>query len=71
MLMLMVFLAEAAEYGGELDYNTQIEMVYKNLSKDFVSFKVAYNVGNKELGLTELMRQLQAYELMINDGVPV
>ncbi|GMN60000.1 hypothetical protein TIFTF001_029087 [Ficus carica] len=69
MLMLMGLFAEAAKNGAELDYNTQIEMVFKTLSKDFVDFKAAYNLGNKELGLIELMRQLQAYELMINDGV--
>ncbi|GMN31357.1 hypothetical protein TIFTF001_049677 [Ficus carica] len=71
MLKLVGFFAEAAENGVELDYNTQIKMVFKTLLKDFVGFKAAYNLGNKELGLTELMRQLQAYELMINDGVPV
>ncbi|GMN49585.1 hypothetical protein TIFTF001_018741 [Ficus carica] len=71
MLMLMGFFAEAIENGAKLDYNTQIEMVFKTLSKDFVGFKAAYNLGNKELGLTELMRQMQAYELMINDGVLV
>ncbi|GMN56927.1 hypothetical protein TIFTF001_026039 [Ficus carica] len=71
MLMFMGFLAEAAENGAELDYNTQIEMVFKTLSKDFVGFKATYNLSNKELRLTERMRQLQASELMINDGVPI
>ena len=56
MLMLMDFFAEPAKNGAELDYNTQIEMAFKTLSKDFVGFKAAYNLGNKELGLTELMR---------------
>ncbi|GMN47408.1 hypothetical protein TIFTF001_016589 [Ficus carica] len=59
------------ESGAELDYNTQIEMVFKILSNDFVSFKAAYNLGDKELGVTEFIRQLQAYKLIINDGVLV
>ena len=46
-------------------------MVFKTLSKDFVGFKAAYNLGDKELGLTELKRQLQAYQLMINVEVSV
>ena len=71
MLLLMGFFAEAIKNGAELDYNTQIEMVFKTLSKDFVGFKAAYNLGKKELGFTMLMRQLQANELMINDEVPV
>ena len=71
MLMLMGFIVEAAKNGAEFYYNTRIDMVFKILSKHFVSFKAAYNLGNKEWGLTKLMRQLRAYELMINDGVPV
>ncbi|GMN62654.1 hypothetical protein TIFTF001_031742 [Ficus carica] len=55
MFMLMGFFTEAVKNGAEVDYNTQIKMVFKTLSKDFVSFKDAYNLDNKELGLTELI----------------
>lgn len=42
-------------------------MVFKSLSKDFASFKVAtYNIGNKNLKFTKLMNELQSYELMLN-----
>ncbi|KAK5819338.1 hypothetical protein PVK06_024324 [Gossypium arboreum] len=42
-------------------------MVFKSLSKDFVGFWAAYNLGNKKLMLTQLMKKLQSYELMLND----
>ena len=58
MLVLMDFFVEAAKIGAELDYNTQIEIVFKIISKDFVGFKATYNLGKEELELTELMWQL-------------
>ena len=71
MLTIMGYFAEAADNEAELDYNTQMEMVFKTLSKDFVGFRAAYNLGNRHLTLTELMRELQSYELMMNDGKKV
>ncbi|MFQ6626198.1 hypothetical protein Gotur_005397, partial [Gossypium turneri] len=53
MLKLMRFFAEAEVNGAELDVNTQIEIVFKSLTKEFVSFRVAYNLGNKALTLTQ------------------
>ncbi|GMN51377.1 hypothetical protein TIFTF001_020533 [Ficus carica] len=41
----------------------------KLIQRILSALRAAYNLANKELGLTELMRQLQAYELMINDKV--
>ena len=69
MIKMMGFFAEAADNGAELDYNTQIEMVFNSLSKHFVGFRAAYNLGEKEFSLTRLMKELQAFELMLNDGV--
>ncbi|GMN28313.1 hypothetical protein TIFTF001_023154 [Ficus carica] len=66
---MMQVIAKAAENGAELDCNTQIEMVFKTLSKDFVGFRAAYNFGGSELILTKLMKELQTYELMLNDRV--
>ncbi|KAH1122149.1 hypothetical protein J1N35_005309 [Gossypium stocksii] len=41
-------------------------MVFKSLSKDFAGFRAAYNLGNKNLVVTQLI-ELQSYELMLND----
>ncbi|KAH1072196.1 hypothetical protein J1N35_024524 [Gossypium stocksii] len=42
-------------------------MAFKSLSKDFADFTVAYKSGNNQLALTQLIRELQSYELMLND----
>ena len=47
MLILMGFFTEAAKNGVKLDYNTQIEMVFKTLSADFVSFRPHITVVTK------------------------
>ncbi|GMN19604.1 hypothetical protein TIFTF001_042894 [Ficus carica] len=44
---MMQVIAKATENGAELDCNTQIEMVFKTLSKDFVGFWAAYNFGGE------------------------
>ncbi|MBA0778159.1 hypothetical protein Gotri_006060, partial [Gossypium trilobum] len=66
MLKLMGFFVEADDNKAELDVNTQIEIVFKSLTKEFVGFRAVYNLGNKELTLTQLMKELQSYELMLN-----
>ncbi|KAK5840235.1 hypothetical protein PVK06_009124 [Gossypium arboreum] len=43
-------------------------MMFKSLLKDFVGFRAVYNLGNKSLMLTQLIKELQSYELMLNDG---
>ncbi|MBA0729377.1 hypothetical protein Golax_020341, partial [Gossypium laxum] len=53
---------------AEVDVNTQIEIVLKSLTKEFAGFRAAYNLGNKKLTLTQLMKELQSYELMLNGG---
>ncbi|XP_017614095.1 uncharacterized protein LOC108459259 [Gossypium arboreum] len=53
---LMGYFAEAADNEENLDQNSQIEMVFKSLSKDFASFRAAYNLGNKNLMLKQLMK---------------
>ncbi|MBA0760167.1 hypothetical protein Gotri_022930 [Gossypium trilobum] len=45
MLKLMEFFVEAEDNGVELDVNTQIEIVFKSLTKEFVGFRVTYNLG--------------------------
>ncbi|XP_012458222.1 uncharacterized protein LOC105779016 [Gossypium raimondii] len=68
MLKLMGLFAEVEDNGAELDVNTQIEIVFKSLTNEFASFKDAYNLGNKTFTLTQLMKELQFYELMLNGG---
>ena len=71
MLKLMGYFAEAKENGANLEPKIQSEMVFSSLSRDFVGFKAAYNLGEKELELTQLMKQLQSYEVMMNGGKPI
>ncbi|KAK5785785.1 hypothetical protein PVK06_040403 [Gossypium arboreum] len=67
----MGYFVKAMDNEANLDQNTQIEMVFKGLSKDLASFRDAYNLGNKNLMLTQLMKELQSYELMLNDSQSV
>ncbi|KAK5774461.1 hypothetical protein PVK06_042316 [Gossypium arboreum] len=68
MLVLIRSFAEVKDNGVELDTNIQIEMAFKSLSKDFADFTIAYKLGNNQLALTQLMRELQSYKLMLNDS---
>ncbi|XP_017632659.1 uncharacterized protein LOC108475181 [Gossypium arboreum] len=52
MLKLMGFFVEGEDNRAELDVNTQIEIVFKSLTKEFTSFRTAYNLGNKAHALT-------------------
>ncbi|MBA0820364.1 hypothetical protein Gohar_019817, partial [Gossypium harknessii] len=40
-------------------------------NKDFVGFWAAYNLGSKNLMLTQLMKKLQSYDLMLNNSQPI
>ncbi|KAK5819216.1 uncharacterized protein LOC108476331 [Gossypium arboreum] len=68
MLKLMGFFKEVENNEVELDVNTQNKIVFKSLTKEFPGFKVTYNLGNKTLTLTQLMKELKFFELMLNDG---
>ncbi|XP_016673279.1 uncharacterized protein [Gossypium hirsutum] len=71
MLNLMRFFVELEDNEVELDVNTQIEMVFKSLTKEFIGFSAAYNLGNNALTLSQLINELQSYELMLNGGKSV
>ncbi|KAH1129470.1 hypothetical protein J1N35_000848 [Gossypium stocksii] len=71
MLKLMRLFAEAEDNGAELDLNTQIEIMFKSLTKELAGFRASYNLGNKVLMLTQLMKELQSYELVLNGGKPI
>ncbi|KAH1097820.1 hypothetical protein J1N35_014741 [Gossypium stocksii] len=67
MITLMAyFVTDAMDNEVNLDQNTKIEMVFKSLSKDFAGlYFVTCNLGNKNLTLIQLMKELQSYELML------
>ncbi|GMN51330.1 hypothetical protein TIFTF001_020481 [Ficus carica] len=48
--------------GAEIDAATQLVMVFQNLSKDFDLLQASYNLNRKEMSLTELTKELQAFE---------
>ncbi|MBA0729455.1 hypothetical protein Golax_025494 [Gossypium laxum] len=60
MIKLMGFFVKAKDNGAELDMNTQIEIVFKSLTKVFTGFRAAYNLGNKALTLTQPIKELQS-----------
>ncbi|KAK5825409.1 hypothetical protein PVK06_020240 [Gossypium arboreum] len=70
-LKFMGFFVELEDNDAELDINTQIEIEFKSLTKEFAGFRVVYNLGNKTLTLTRLIKELQSYELMLNGGKSV
>ncbi|MBA0730159.1 hypothetical protein Golax_025695 [Gossypium laxum] len=71
MLKLMGFFIEEKDNGAELKVNTQIEIVFKFLTNEFAGFRAAYNLWNKMFNLTQNMKELQSYVLMLNDGKSV
>ncbi|GMN21263.1 hypothetical protein TIFTF001_048859 [Ficus carica] len=62
MMKVMAYLSEAQTNGAEIDSATQLVMVFQTLSKDFDLFQASYNLNRKEMYLTELMKELQAFE---------
>ncbi|KAL5560249.1 hypothetical protein UlMin_036460 [Ulmus minor] len=65
ILTVIGYLAEAQSHGSEIDADTQMEMIFESLSKDFIPFRMIFNLSGKNMSLTELMKQLQAFESMI------
>ncbi|KAL5576504.1 hypothetical protein UlMin_018203 [Ulmus minor] len=65
MLNVIRYLVEAQSHGSEIDSDTQMEMIFESLSKEFVPFRMIFNLSEKNMSLTELMKQLQAFESMI------
>ena len=61
-MTVMAYLSEAQANGAEIDSTTQLVMIFQTLSKDFDLFQVSYNLDRKEMSLTELMKELQAFE---------
>ena len=49
MITIMGYFTKATENEAELDYNTQLKMVFKTLFKDFVNFRATYNLEERKL----------------------
>ncbi|GMN29561.1 hypothetical protein TIFTF001_041340 [Ficus carica] len=62
MMKVMAYLSEAQTNEAEIDSATQLFMVFQTLSKDFDLFQASYNLNQKEMSLTESMKELQAFE---------
>ncbi|GMN59941.1 hypothetical protein TIFTF001_029032 [Ficus carica] len=62
MMIVMAYLSEAQANGAKIDTATQLVMVFQTLSKDFDLFQASYNLNRNEMSLTELMKELQAFE---------
>ena len=65
MLTVIGYLAEAQSHGSKIDTDTQMEMIFESLLKEFIPFRKIFNLSGKNMSLTELMKQLQAFESMI------
>ncbi|KAL5577811.1 hypothetical protein UlMin_019510 [Ulmus minor] len=65
MLAVIGYLAEAQSHGSEIDIDTQMEMIFESLSKEFIPFRMIFNLSGKTMSLMELMKQLQAFESLI------
>ncbi|KAL5579546.1 hypothetical protein UlMin_011988 [Ulmus minor] len=72
ILTMIGYLAEAQNHGSEIDSDTQMEMIFESLSNEFIPFRTIFNLSGKNMSLTELMKQLQAFESMIKSkGIEV
>ena len=40
-------------------------MIFKSPSKEFIPFRMIFNLSGKNMSLMELMKQLQAFEFII------
>ncbi|KAL5554230.1 hypothetical protein UlMin_041631 [Ulmus minor] len=56
VLTVIGYLAEAQSHGFEIDANTQMEMIFESLSKEFIPFRMIFNLSGKNMSLTELMK---------------
>ena len=64
VLMMMGYLSEIETLGGELDGDSQIDIVLHSLSSKFEQFRLNFNMIKRDVSLTELLIDLQAAELL-------
>ena len=68
MLDVIGLLNEIEIMGGEIDGETQVDMILETLPESFDSFKLNYSMNKLSYSLTELMKELQAAEALFNKG---
>ncbi|KAH6787526.1 vacuolar fusion CCZ1-like protein [Perilla frutescens var. hirtella] len=64
VLTIMGYLAEIETLGGELDADSQIDIILHSLSSKFEHFKLNFSMIKKDVTFTELLIYLQAAELL-------
>ncbi|KAH6836230.1 plant intracellular ras group-related LRR 3 [Perilla frutescens var. hirtella] len=64
VLMMMGYLSEIETLGGELDADSQIDIVLHRLSSKFEQFRLNFNMIKRDVSLTELLIDLQVAELL-------
>ena len=68
MLEVIGLLNEIEIMGGEIDGETQVDMILETLPDSFDSFKLNYSMNKLKYSLSELMKELQAAETLFNKG---
>ena len=63
MLTVIRYLDEAQIHGSKIDVDTQIEMIFKSLSNEFIPFRMIFNLSGKNMSLKEVMKQLKLLNL--------
>ncbi|KAL5556474.1 hypothetical protein UlMin_038710 [Ulmus minor] len=56
MLTVIGYLAEAQSHGSKIDADTQMEMIFESISKEFIPFRKIFNLSGKNMYLMELMK---------------
>ncbi|XP_042422622.1 uncharacterized protein LOC122010221, partial [Zingiber officinale] len=62
ILKMMAYLNEIQILGGEIDGETQIDMILQTLPRSFEQFRLNYNMNKRVYSLAELLTELQAAE---------
>ena len=68
MLEVIGLLNEIELMEGEIDGDTQVDLVLETLPESFDNFKLNYNMNKLSYSLTELMKELQAAEALLSKG---
>ncbi|MCQ7016889.1 retrotransposon gag domain-containing protein, partial [Clostridioides difficile] len=67
-LNMMALLNEIEVQGGEIDGETQVDIVLQSLPKSFEQFRLNYNMNKRLYSLAELLAELQAAEGLFRQG---
>ena len=68
MLEVIGLLNEIELMEGEIDGDTQVDLILETLPENFDNFKLNYNMNKLSYSLTELMKELQAAEALLSKG---